>query len=748
MDYLGTCVNIDEDGLNYGFDPTEFAQAEERAMENNIYLSSDNFWKEAHAPDKIKNILLKNSESWYAYDSDLNISWGYEPNFDIHYIFHGVPVNHLTESFFDKNGEREFIYSKGANFGRKIYLRVDGESVCTLTYSINPNVTYTQDKNPNDYIYVEMIETPEKFRRNGFARECALELKRLFPDKILIGSMNRLSKNSMKGIVKEIHDNLNESRFDTLEYLYLDGAYNAIRKYEQGPFLKKILTEGKMFKTLYRFVDTRGVGKRAKNNVSSWKEGEDVLVGLTSTSKTDNWEDISAGLGKHKYTHCIIFKSTKGYKLNTESTKNYINYEDHSKYKKQQEVITAGLFHIKSIHLDITGEHTIIELTPKKQDKETFIQVLQKTKQDIRNGEFDKVTKGYGASQYSKKDFDKLLGDNKYTVLNLNNLTTSQLTAIKNLPKVKTFKDLYKFAEDYGIVDHYNDTKDTKYTTATENNFANYLHNNFSDIRKVMPNASECFELFNYIHFKPNNFVSKYPETDLNFFWTIWNAYEGLKNAKKTYNSLNESVPSQHHKEKMYYHGTTSRESYEKILTEGIIPISDETRKGFMKPVDGKVYLTPDMPYGAIYALGGCFVGHEISDRGIKEDRYGYLFEVPGSELNDIQPDEEEVGNILSGYSRRGACPPWLENLAKYNLGDYTYKKVKNGDYPWVPKAGKKLVKLMNDAQKIALIDMGVHIANHGKVMPSGVYLIDKTRTKELKEDCSNILDISEYKKL
>jgi hypothetical protein len=54
----------------------------------------------------------------------------------------------------------------------------------------------------------------------------------------------------------------------------------------------------------------------------------------------------------------------------------------------------------------------------------------------------------------------------------------------------------------------------------------------------------------------------------------------------------------------------------------------------------------------------------------------------------------------------------------------------------------------MNDTQKILLIDMGVHIANHGKVMPSGVYLIDKTRTKELKEDCSNILDISEYKKL
>lgn len=30
-EYLGTCVNIDSEGENYGFDPTEFAQAVERA---------------------------------------------------------------------------------------------------------------------------------------------------------------------------------------------------------------------------------------------------------------------------------------------------------------------------------------------------------------------------------------------------------------------------------------------------------------------------------------------------------------------------------------------------------------------------------------------------------------------------------------------------------------------------------------------------------------------------------------------
>lgn len=88
FEYIGTCVDIDQAGEIYGFDPTEFAQAEESAKEEGRLISPAVFWKLiAIVPEGIKNKLLKNINSEYGYDDYLSILWAYEPDEDVHYFF-------------------------------------------------------------------------------------------------------------------------------------------------------------------------------------------------------------------------------------------------------------------------------------------------------------------------------------------------------------------------------------------------------------------------------------------------------------------------------------------------------------------------------------------------------------------------------------------------------------------------------------------------------------------------------------
>jgi hypothetical protein len=88
--YIGTCVDIDQYGDNYGFDPTEFAQAEDRAVSEDIDISPKVFFNQAKCPKDVKTILLSNKENWFAFDKELNVSWGYDIDTNIHYIFQGI----------------------------------------------------------------------------------------------------------------------------------------------------------------------------------------------------------------------------------------------------------------------------------------------------------------------------------------------------------------------------------------------------------------------------------------------------------------------------------------------------------------------------------------------------------------------------------------------------------------------------------------------------------------------------------
>lgn len=193
-----------------------------------------------------------------------------------------------------------------------------------------------------------------------------------------------------------------------------------------------------------------------------------------------------------------------------------------------------------------------------------------------------------------------------------------------------------------------------------------------------------------------------------------------------------------------YYHGTSSSKAAHGIFSKGIEPPNLDLRpQNKLTPVKGKVYLTTDLKYAVIYALGGDIAGSKALQRWIDEDRYGYVFIVDGKELKDIQPDEDSVGEML--YDELKGKAGWLAGFAKKVLTPLQLEKVmKYDDYADLATAGRKLVKEMSDKQKLDLIDAGAHVANEGKVNFKQCWRIDKSKSEELKEDGSNFFQLAE----
>ena len=212
---------------------------------------------------------------------------------------------------------------------------------------------------------------------------------------------------------------------------------------------------------------------------------------------------------------------------------------------------------------------------------------------------------------------------------------------------------------------------------------------------------------------------------------------------------LTEAVDTQ---PKVYYHGTPSKEAAESILQSGIQPPDLSSRQGALTPVQGKVYITPDISYAQIYAIGGDLAGNDASRMVENYGQFGYMFVIDGDKLGDIQPDEDSVGEMIHNEE-----VSWLDDMARYyldeepyddegqDLGYYSlYDAVMGGEYDAWATAGKFLLDEMSDSQKQKLVDAGAHIANTGVLIPSKAYRIDRNKTQQLKRDGSNFFDLAE----
>lgn len=208
------------------------------------------------------------------------------------------------------------------------------------------------------------------------------------------------------------------------------------------------------------------------------------------------------------------------------------------------------------------------------------------------------------------------------------------------------------------------------------------------------------------------------------------------------------------------YHGTSTEKAARQIMRRGIKP-QDLSVNSSLSPRQGHIYLTPDLQYALVYALGGDYIGHKPPQSFIKKDgKYGYIFAVDPHTVKKLDPDEDSVGEIL--YQRKVS---WLNRLADYILEDYktqypedyedeegfnpsgTYQLlalVEQGEYSAWAEAGKVLLPYMSDDQKLDLISKGAHISYRGKVDPIKCWSINKEDAIYLKRDGSNFFQYAE----
>ena len=199
-----------------------------------------------------------------------------------------------------------------------------------------------------------------------------------------------------------------------------------------------------------------------------------------------------------------------------------------------------------------------------------------------------------------------------------------------------------------------------------------------------------------------------------------------------------------------FWHGTPHETQALNILKCGICPRKEAGRHWFA-PVPGRVYLSQDPAYAAIYTIGGDIAAiDELPPKWLeKHGRYGYLFCVDRESITnrDVQPDEDFVGNMLydlKHHAERTQDFQWLYDLARNNIAPNRLRKAEDGEAIYHASVGKQLLSLMRPWQKQALISAGASVAVKGMVYPSAVWKFDKTLTPRLARDYSNFFELAE----
>lgn len=161
------------------------------------------------------------------------------------------------------------------------------------------------------------------------------------------------------------------------------GSFMKMQKYDQSYYLKKILNSPK-YNELYRFLYSKyeyadlAVSEDNPLNVKNWKEGQEILFPLTSTTADKSLEDkIKKDLGFKKFDYYITFFDTKGYKINYENIKGLETpWQDYNpKFTHQAEVLIAGRFRITKIYSK--DNKTFVELKAVSQSKEDMKNILK-----------------------------------------------------------------------------------------------------------------------------------------------------------------------------------------------------------------------------------------------------------------------------------------------------------------------------------------------------------------------------------
>lgn len=224
--------------------------------------------------------------------------------------------------------------------------------------------------------------------------------------------------------------------------------------------------------------------------------------------------------------------------------------------------------------------------------------------------------------------------------------------------------------------------------------------------------------------------------------------------------------PSEAMRAKTYWHGTARSERADGILREGLRP-PESVSRGHLAPRVGHVYLTPHLSYAIIYAVGGHTslgaVPGAIEGLIQRHGRYGYLFEVSGSALSQVEPDEDSVGAAVSEAMNmeRGslyrhdepllvelqADPDFARSLLAFARKSMTPRQldgIRVGFTSAESSGGKRALRTMPDWMKLRLLAMGAHVANHGSLPTRSAWRFDRRKLPFLRTDGANFFDLAE----
>jgi len=256
----------------------------------------------------------------------------------------------------------------------------------------------------------------------------------------------------------------------------------------------------------------------------------------------------------------------------------------------------------------------------------------------------------------------------------------------------------------------------------------------------------------------------------------------------------------------VYYHGTPYEKAAEGIRRQGIKPPDLSQRTGPLRPVEGRVYLSPTPELAVIHALGGVFMGHPIPDEFVG-DEYGTLFVVPTETLGVLHPDEDDIGRMISerepawlrkladtvldgvmpespepvslvswlrwenipqktrlawrpGYRMRPYLVPgsedwdlftdWLRDHPEHDDPDWwqtapqtLLELIDEGEYTAWAEGGKLLLPYLSPVQQTILIRKGTNVAHQGPIRPSACWRLRKRDSYKLLPDASNVFEVA-----
>ena len=225
----------------------------------------------------------------------------------------------------------------------------------------------------------------------------------------------------------------------------------------------------------------------------------------------------------------------------------------------------------------------------------------------------------------------------------------------------------------------------------------------------------------------------------------------------------------------IYYHGTSKTSNGEQILKDGFLKPGNINKKvgASLTPLMNGIYLTPDIQYVVPYVLGGKYAGSKFWKdwTATMGDPYGFLFIVKNIDISKCVPDEDFLGNALnyiinnkqmeynSHYSDydedvinnfNKLSFDFKRNLiavSKQILTPLQFQKISNSQchYDTLALTGKKLIKsgISKDILK-KIIDLGSSVVSFDKIEIDKAYKFDKQKTEFLKNDGSNLIELSE----